>query len=169
MKDLLTVLVGLGNPVRGDDAVGLRVAEAVQCLLNERPIAGVRVATSTRGGFELIDLLSGADHAVLVDCLEALNARPGRVRVLALDAVAGSARLVGSHDIGLPAAVELGRLLGIRMPADVEVIGIEAEVGDRIEEGLSPELAAAVPVVAAWLCERLAGRGREGPASPGRA
>jgi hydrogenase maturation protease len=94
----------------------------------------------------------------VVDCLEAANARPGRVRVLPFDAVAGSARLVGSHDIGLAAAVELGRLLGIDMPVEVEVIGIEAKVGDRIEEGLSPEVAAAVPLVASWLHGRLGGK-----------
>ncbi len=152
-----TVLVGLGNPVRGDDGVGLRVAAEVERLLAERPVAGVRVVASTRGGFELIDVLAGADHAVLVDCLETESARPGRVRVLPLDRVAGSARLVGSHDIGLAAAVELGRLLGIDMPAHVEVIGIEADVGNRIEEDLSPEVAAAVPLVASWLHRRLAG------------
>jgi hydrogenase maturation protease len=151
-----TVLVGLGNPVRGNDAVGLRVAAAVERLLAARPVAGVRVATSTRGGFELIDLLSGADRAIVVDCLEAPDARPGRVRVLSLDGLAGCARLVGSHDIGLAAAVELGRLLGVAMPQQVHVIGIEAELDDRIDEGLSPEVAAVVPLVARWIRRRLA-------------
>ena len=150
-----TVLVGLGNPVRGDDAVGLRVAEAVEDLLRARPVAGARVATSTRGGFELMELLTGADRAIVVDCLDLPDARPGHVRALSLEEVAGCARLVGSHDIGLATAVALGRLLGAAMPEHVEIVGIEAEVADRIEEGLSPGVAAAVPLVAEWLHRRL--------------
>ena len=44
-------------------------------LLDEEPIPGVQVLTSTRAGFELIDLLAGADRAILVDCLEAAGRR----------------------------------------------------------------------------------------------
>ncbi|RPJ57124.1 MAG: hydrogenase maturation protease [Acidobacteria bacterium] len=156
MPPAATVLVGLGNPVRGDDAVGLRVAEALEALLAERPVTGARVVTSTRGGFELMELLEGADRAIVVDCLDLPDAVPGRVRRMSLGEVAGAARLVGSHDIGLAAAVELGRLLGARMPAHVEVYGIEAALEDRIEEGLSPGMAAAVPLVANWIHQRLA-------------
>ena len=142
------VLVGMGNPVRGDDAAGLRVAEAVESLLAASPIPGARVVTTTRGGFELIDLLEGADRAIVVDCLELPDARPGRVRRLSLTDVSGAARLVGSHDIGLAAAIELGRMLGVPMPAQVEILGIEATVGDDIQEGLSPEVEAAIAPLA---------------------
>jgi hydrogenase maturation protease len=153
-----TVLVGLGNPVRGDDGVGLRVAEAVSALLAARPVAGARVVTSTRGGFELMDLLEGADRAIVVDCLDLPDAVPGRVRQLPLRDLAGAARLVGSHDIGLAAAIELGRLLGARMPEHVEVFGIEAWLEDRIEECLSPALEAAVQPLARFLYSSLAAR-----------
>jgi len=152
-----TVLVGLGNPVRGDDGVGLRVAKAVEALLAANPVPGARVATSTRGGFELMDLLEGADRAIVVDCLDLPDAVPGRVRQMSLQEVAGAARLVGSHDIGLAVAVELGRLLGARMPGQVEVFGIEAALEDRVEEGLSPQVEAAVQPLARFLHTALAG------------
>ncbi len=152
-----TVLVGLGNPIRGDDGVGLRVAEAVEALLAAKPVPGARVTTSTRGGFELMDLLEGADRAIVVDCLDLPDAVPGRVRQMSLEDVAGAARLVGSHDIGLAAAVELGRLLGARMPARVDILGIEAALEDRIDEGLSPALEAAVEPLARFLHSALAG------------
>lgn len=150
-----TVLVGLGNPVRGDDGVGLRVAKAVEALLAASPVPRARVATSTRGGFELMELLEGADRAIVVDCLDLPDAVPGRVRQVSMQDIAGAARLVGSHDIGLPAAVELGRLLGAHMPARVEVYGIEAALEDRIEEGLSPALEEAVEPLARFLYSAL--------------
>ena len=133
------------------------MAEEVERLLDRRPVDGVRVVTSTRGGFELIDLLAGSGRVLVVDCFEAVDAQPGRMRVLPLEGLCGCARLVGGHDVGLSAAIQLGRLLGVEMPERVEVIGVEAVPGDRIEEGLSPALAAAVPIVAAWIYRRLAG------------
>jgi len=137
-----TVVVGLGNPVRGDDAVGLRVVEQLDALLRHRPVTGVRVCASTRGGIELLDLLAGADVAVVVDCVEGPAVRPGRLRWLSPIRVAGAARLVGSHDIGLAAAIELGRVAEIPMPWRVEILGIEARIADRLEEGLTPEVEA---------------------------
>jgi len=150
------VLIGLGNPVCGDDAVGLRVAERVEALLAERPVAGVRVATSTRGGFELLDLLAGADAAIVVDCLAIPGASPGAVRDLALDQLAGCSRLVGSHDIGLAEVVDLGRLTGVPMPRRLDIVGVEAHPPERLEEGLSASLASVVEPLAERLYRRLA-------------
>ncbi len=152
----MTVVLGLGNPVRGDDAAGLRVAEALQGLLRERPIPGVEVRTSTRAGLEVLDLLSGADRAVVVDCLEMAVRHPGRVHSLTLAACAGSARLVGAHDLSLGDAFALARATGTAMPAQVEIYGIEGETTLEIREGLSPQVAAAVKALAARIYGRLA-------------
>lgn len=153
-----TVVLGLGNPVRYDDAVGLRVAEALERLLEGHPLPGVTVLTSTRAGFDLIDLLSGASRAVIVDCLVTADPVPGRVRRLTVDDVAGSPRLVGAHDITLAGAFELARTLSVPMPEWVEIYAVEAADTDRIEEGLSPAVAAAVPLLAGEIHRQLAGR-----------
>ena len=141
--------------MRGDDRVGLAVAEELERLLREDPIEGVIVRTGERAGFEIIDLLAGADRAVIVDCLDVPSPRPGRVRVLAAADVSGSARLVGGHDISFGAALELARLLGIGMPAHVTIVGIEAADTTRLGEDLSPGVADAVLRVAAWLHREL--------------
>lgn len=150
-----TIVVGLGNPVRLDDAVGLRVAEAVGRLLEAEPVPGVSVTTSTRAGLDLVEILAGASRAILIDCLVQPDAVPGRVRRLTLGDVAGSARLVGAHDVTIGEAVALGRAAGEAMPGDVEIYGIEARETDRIGEGLSPAVAAAVPVLAREIHRRL--------------
>ena len=153
-----TIVLGLGNPVRYDDAVGLRVAEAVDRLLEDAPVPGVTVMTSTRAGFDLIDLLAGASRAIIVDCLVVPDPVPGRIRRLTLDDVAGSARLVGAHDIDLAGAFALARTLGVSMPPCVEICAVEAADTDRIEEAMSPDVAAAVPVLAREIHSNLAGR-----------
>ena len=149
------VVLGLGNPLRGDDAAGLQVAEAVDARLRERPVPGVTVCTSTRAGFEVIDLLSGFRRAILVDCLEVPHAVPGRVRRLTLDACRGSARLVGAHDLSLGDAFAFARATGHPMPDGVEIYAIEATETVAIAEGLSPAVAAAVAALAAEIHGRL--------------
>jgi hydrogenase maturation protease len=153
-----TIVLGLGNPVRFDDAVGLRVAEAVERLLAEEPVHGVTVMTSTRAGLELIDLLSGASRAVIVDCLTLPNPVPGNVRRLTLNDVAGSARLVGAHDVTIAGAFQFARAAGVPMPDTVEIFAVEAADVDCVAEGLSPAVALAVPALAREIHRRLAAR-----------
>ncbi len=143
-----TVVVGLGNPVRYDDAVGLRTVEAVARLLDAEPVPGVRVTTSTRAGFELVDLLAGASRAVIVDCVALPDPEPGRIHRLSLDDVAGSTRLIGAHDVSVGGAFALARATGIPMPEVIDIYAVEVADIDRFEEGLSPDVARAVPRLA---------------------
>ena len=138
------VVLGLGNPVLGDDAVGLHVAAEVERLLMRRPLAGVRVLTSARGGFELVDLLAGSTHAVIVDCLEAPGGTPGTVRRLTLKSFAGSARLVGAHEMSVADALDFGRVLGAGMPGKVAIWAVEGGEMRTLGEALTAPVAAAV-------------------------
>jgi len=142
------VVLGLGNPLLSDDAVGLRVAAALERLLEHDPVPGVRVLSSTRGGFELIDLLAGATHAIIIDCIADPRSEPGAVRRLSLRDVAGSARLVGAHDISVAAAFDLAAELGIRMPETVEILGVTGADTLTVGEQLTPAVEEAVPRLA---------------------
>ena len=150
------VVLGLGNPLRGDDGVGLAVAAALSRLLERHPIVGVRVVTSERGGLEVLNLLAGAREAVVVDCLEVETPRPGRVHWLSLDEMRGSARVQGAHEVSLANVLEIGRLLGVQVPDSIAVLGVEARPGPDIDDRLSPPLAASVDRIAALLHDHLA-------------
>lgn len=145
------VVLGLGNPVVSDDRAGLAVASAVARLLEERPVAGVDVLVSTRGGFELIDLLHDYGRAVLVDCLTVAEAVPGRIRRLGLDELSGSARLFNAHELSLAQACALASRLGIRMPEEMVIWAIEGGDTTTLSEQMTPPVADAV----GWLAERI--------------
>ena len=151
-------MIGLGNADRGDDAVGLRVAERVR----ELAPAGVDVAV-TEDPLGMLDLWQGHEVVVVVDAV-ASGAEPGRLHAVEAgtthpplpgDAWAGDPR-GGSHALGLATAVELGRSLG-RLPARLMVLGVEAG-GFEHGEPLSPPVEAAVPEAAARVIEEVAGR-----------
>ncbi len=150
------MVVGLGNPLLGDDAAGLAVADELERLLAGRPLPGVTVARSYRGGFELLNLVNGFDHAVLVDALVREDPVPGRIHELDAGGIAGSARLVGSHEVDLATALEVGRRAGLAMPASVRVVGIEAADVLSFREQLSAAVAEAVREVALRLHAELA-------------
>ncbi len=145
------VVVGLGNPLRGDDGVGLAVAAALSRLLEREPVEGVEVVTSERGGLDVLPLIAGAHCAILVDCLEGATPEPGRARWLSQEELNLPARLAGAHDIDLPGLLGMARLLGTPLPETVDVLGIEASPGPEIDDRLSPAVAARVESIAAFL------------------
>lgn len=146
------LVVGLGSPDRGDDAVGAAVVRAVAALL---PAVDVHTREDPSA---LLDLWWGRDLAVVVDAARS-GAPSGTVHVLeagrtapapGLTARAGAA-IGGTHAFGLAEVVDLARALR-RLPDRLVVVGVEAE---RLDHGapLSPAVAAAVPVAAARVAD----------------
>ncbi len=138
----------LGNPLRGDDGVGLRVLEG---LVAAGLPAGIEVVDGGVGGLSVLDDLAGARWGVLVDA-GMFGSAPGTVRRVAGDAVAGLAAAgepFWSHpDLG--AVLALGRELG-RLPPLVAYLVQVGSIGPGV--GLTPPVARAaaslVPRVAA--------------------
>ena len=138
------VIVGLGNPLLTDDAVGMRAAEA----LSER-LAGsaVDVVQSSWGGMRFVDLLAGYDRAIIVDAIEWRHGPPGTVYRLTPDAAIPTMRAVSYHDVSLGTALALGRSLDIPLPAETVFFAVEAQDTRTFGETLTPAVEAAVPEV----------------------
>jgi hydrogenase maturation protease len=94
---------------------------------------------------------------VVIDCLTLSEPVPGRVHHLTLDDVAGSARLVGAHDVSLADAFDLAGVAGVPMPGVIDIYAVEGADINRIEEGLSPSVALAVPILAREIHHLLVG------------
>ncbi len=150
-----TLVVGLGNPILGDDGVGWRVIEELDEI--EHDEASLQQACV--GGVSLMELLVGYRHAIIVDAIIDPDAAPGTVWCRPLSAVETqvASHLDSTHDAPLPAAIEAGRALGADLPSDIEVVGIVIERGDVFGEQLSDVVAAAVPVAAAAVVGALRG------------
>ena len=139
----MTLVIGLGHPDRGDDAVG----PAVTTMLAPQVPPDVEVAEHE----DPMDLvLRWGDHpwAIVVDAVVS-GASPGTVTVVELADGASGVRdwsrlaLGGTHAFGLGEAVELARTLA-RLPTRVTLVGVEAaEVA--VGTGLSAAVARAVP------------------------
>jgi hydrogenase maturation protease len=141
------LVVGLGNPILGDDGVGWQVVDELARI--ERPPVGLQQACV--GGVGLMELMIGYRRAIVVDAIIDPGAAPGSVWRRPLSAVETrvASHLDSSHDATLSAALAAGRAVGADLPSEIEVVGIVVERGDIFSQRLSNAVAAAVPVAAA--------------------
>jgi len=121
--ELEVLVIGIGNLLRRDDAVGRIIAQR----LRERAIPGLRVLEQDGETTELLEAWAGADTVFVIDAISS-GARPGTIR--RIDAVRLNLRrriFRGStHSFGLSEAVELARTLH-RLPRRLIVYGIEGK------------------------------------------
>lgn len=140
-----TLVVGLGNRWRGDDAAGLEVAR----MLNSSGVRSVEYEGEPMG---LLELWRDEPDVVLVDTVVS-GAPLGTVhrRDMARERLPAGLRSSSSHHLGVGDAVELGRELG-RLPERLQIIGIE---GRDFDAGAAPgaEVQAAVERLAETLAQ----------------
>lgn len=143
-----TLVLGLGNELAGDDALGPLAARAVRAeLAGSDHEAPVDVLESPASGLALIELLAGYDRAVIVDAVLTGRHPPGTVLELGLDEV-GRVRAPSTHQAGLPELAAVARRLGLTFPDRTMVLAVEVEDPLTLGRPLSPSVAAAIPEVA---------------------
>ena len=126
MNAASTVVIGVGNPDRGDDAAGREVARRLRRSL----AAEVDIVELDGEATALLARLEGARTVFLIDACVS-GAPPGTVR--RLDVGAGplprAAFGLSSHGFGLAEALELAATLGA-MPQRCVVYAIEGDCFD---------------------------------------
>jgi hydrogenase maturation protease len=149
-------VLGLGNVLMGDDAVGPWVIE--ELLANWDFPEEVELVDVGTPGLDLVPYMAGADTILIVDTVKS-DGPPGRIRVYERDqlfARPAQPRL-SPHDPGLTEVLFALTLAG-SAPRDVVLIGVvPGAVEKRI--GLSAPVQDAVPQAAAAVIERLGSLG----------
>lgn len=157
------LVIGLGNPILGDDGVGIRVAAEIRRLLG--PDSRVSVQEHSTGGLALMEAMVGFRRVILIDAMLTGACPPGTVRGLTLDEAGLSLHSSSSHDTTLLAALAGARRLGLPVPETVLVIGVEASLVDTFSTQLTGPVAAAVPKAVRLVLDGLCEFENENPAS----
>lgn len=134
------VVIGVGNPLRGDDGVGPAAVEA----LRGRVPHGTALAVSDGEPARMLDLWRGADTVIMVEALRTRPARPGELHILsAADAASRTAATASTHALGLGECLALAAALD-QLPPRLVVHAMEvAEV--ELGEGLSEAVRSVLP------------------------
>jgi hydrogenase maturation protease len=135
------LIVGYGNPLRGDDGVGQAVARA---FADEAAIDGVDALACHQLAPELAERFAAAARVVLVDA--AAGREAGGISVVALRPAPASASILGHH-VEPSQLLHMTQVLYGRSP---EAYLVTVGAGSlELGEGLSAPVAAALPEVIA--------------------
>ncbi len=100
-----TLILGLGNPILGDDSAGLKVAEIVRQRVALDP--SLEVSEDYWGGLRLMERMIGYDQVIIVDAICTGAHPPGTVLHLDSNDIA-TQHTSSTHDINLPTALPVG-------------------------------------------------------------
>ncbi|MCL4239221.1 MAG: hydrogenase maturation protease [Anaerolineae bacterium] len=137
-----TLILGVGNPLKGDDGAGVLVVQRLLARPDLPP--GVTVLDGGTAGLGLIPLIENYRRVVLVDAA-LMGETPGTVRRFAWREarVAGHERPLSLHQSDLADALTLAEALG-SLPPEVIVFGVQPQHTDW-EQPLSEAVARALP------------------------
>lgn len=139
-------LLGLGNEILADDALGIYVAREVR----RRFGGAIEVAASSDAGFNLLDLLLGVSHLLLVDTIRTGQALPGTLHHFG-EEDARFAAGASPHGAGIFEVLAAARALGLQAPRKVEILAVEASDCATVGGAMHPAVCAAIPRIADWV------------------
>jgi hydrogenase maturation protease len=123
-----TRIIGLGNSILTDDGAGIYAAREVSRRLAQADLhAGIDILESEVAGFDLMEMMAGWKRVILIDSIQFDGLKPGTVVRIEPEDLHTSLRIRSVHEINLPTVLELGRRLGLEMPAKLTIFGIQAE------------------------------------------
>src|ERR1035438_4083962 len=145
-------VLGLGNDILGDDALGILVARQAEARFGGQ----VEVISSSQAGFHVMDQLLGVSRLVVVDCIQTGAAKPGTVYVPDEHA-RRPAPGVSSPSLGIFEVLAVARSLGLPAPAQCVILAVEAADCTTVGGSMHRDVEAAIPVVMEWIGRFLAG------------
>ena len=117
------LIIGIGNPYRGDDAVGLRIAQDIK----KKSPDHVNVIEKSGEGISLMDSWKDSDAVILIDAVHS-GAQPGTIHRFDVHTQTIPTKFFhySTHAFGVAEAIELARALK-QLPKNLIVYGIEGK------------------------------------------
>jgi len=134
------IIIGLGNPILGDDGVGAIVVNMLKEQIDIDDSIEIRIEDV--GGLELAEIILGYDAAIIVDAAITQKHPVGTVFVKDIDEYPYTAHTANPHDINLIMGVSLfRRFFPEKVPNKIIVVGIEINANNlKFSNVLSPEI-----------------------------
>jgi hydrogenase maturation protease len=146
-----TLVLGIGNELYGDDAVGIHVIRYLKKELGDKKQASAWLKHAdfeecSLSGLSLLDVVVGYDKLIIVDAIKKPDPHTGRIHLLEkkdLKYIPGPS----PHYVSVPQALEIGEKLGLKMPKEIRIVAVEAKNMYNLGETLTPEMKAALPSI----------------------
>ena len=137
-----TLILGFGNPILTDDAVGIRVAEELA-----REFPDITVEATSEAGLSILDNVTGYDKLVIIDSIKTGKGKPGELYRLTLEDLQPKSDFSSSHGLDIATALKLGEMMGYPMPTEVSIYAVEVKDNTSFGEKCTPELERSISLI----------------------
>ncbi len=136
-------VLGIGNPLLGDDGFGVEVVKRLSQEMGESP--DVEIIDGGSLGIYLLPYLEGKTHLIVVDAIN-FNGKPGEIIKFKLEEIPAYIGFkVSEHQITFHEVIALMNLLNIK-PTESLVIGVQPKT-NQWGDTMSKEVTEAIDKV----------------------
>ncbi len=146
-----TLVLGLGNELYGDEAVGIHVIRKLREDLEKQEetaewLEDVEFEECSLSGLALLEVIVDYKNLVIIDSIKKEKPLTGKIHFLEkkdLRHIPGPS----PHSVSIPQSLELGKKLGLKVPSRIKIIAVEAKNQYNLGEGLTEEMTKAIPAI----------------------
>ena len=146
-----TLVLGLGNELYGDDAVGIHVIRRLKEDFKDKKIEArllkdVELEECSLSGLALLEVIVGYDTLILIDTIKKPLPVTGKIHLMEgkdLRHIPGPS----PHYVSIPQTIEIGEKLELQVPSRIKIIAVEAKNIYNLGEGLTQEMTKAIPAI----------------------
>ncbi len=137
------LVLGLGNDILTDDAIGILAAREVRRRV--APLPAVDVRETMEMGLALLDFIVGYETLILIDAIQTGRAAPGHIHEITPQQLSS---LPGRmpHFLGVAETLQLGQQLGLAMPSRLKIFAVEVADPFTLGTKMTEELQQALPI-----------------------
>lgn len=149
-----TLVLGIGNPILGDDGVGAHVAQE---LAEEIKDENIEVKDTSVAGLNLLELIVGYDRLIVIDAIMTEDERVGEIYKLEPEDIGEPAcSTISAHHLNLANTIKIGKRLLLKdMPKEVTVFAVGTQQVTRVTEEMTEEVREAIPKIVTLVLEKI--------------
>lgn len=137
MAENRTLILGLGNEILTDDAIGPKLAYRLE---KEPALKNCDFLTAAVGGLEVVEMIIGYEKVILIDAIRTGKAEPGTVFFLTPDNFRETLHLSSFHDVSFLTGLKMASRLGQELPCRIHIVAIEIVEDLVFSDQFSPEI-----------------------------
>ena len=138
------LILGAGNLIRGDDAVGIEAVRKFQKGLDSRKRSCVEIKELEDAHINILDVLEFYDKLVIVDALTTDKEEQGNIRRIDYGDLKANKLAYSSHQMGLSRILEMAEKLKLKVPKEIIIFAVAIKSADYFTSSMSPEIKDAV-------------------------
>jgi len=149
-----TLVLGIGNPILGDDGVGFHIAQELARKIKDE---NIDVKDTSIDGLNLLELIVGYDNVIIIDAIMTQDGEVGEIYRLRPENFAKTVHSTTSpHNANLATAIEIGKkfLVG-QMPTKIVVFAVSIQEVTKVTEEMTGKVREAIPEAVNLILEEL--------------